>query len=189
MEEGVQESQQLREEGQKAEHSNCNIEQSIASNKSRNASLPLANRPQLPISSSLKCSAFDESSKRRHLKCPVVLWSQFRDDIEDQDAIFRPWQKSSWVLPLKDQVETKKLKNKAIEFVCEELRFLRSSIAMAPEKGNLRNYSKDQLYDQITKNVLNLGWLDSRNRINSNFDWFGLRSKPHQTRPFTCRGD
>ena len=35
-------------------------------------------------------------------------------------------EESSCALPLKDQVETKKSKNKAIEFVCEELRSLRS---------------------------------------------------------------
>ena len=51
--------------------------------------------PQVPTSSSLKCSAFDESSMRRHLNHPVVVSSQFRDDIKDQDAIFKPWQSLS----------------------------------------------------------------------------------------------
>ena len=51
-------------------------------------------------------------------------------------------------------METKKSKNKAIEFVCEELRSLRSgmdAVAMALEKDNLRNYSEEQLYDEIMK--------------------------------------
>ena len=63
-------------------------------------------------------------------------------------------EESSCALPLKNQVKTKKIKNKAIEFVCEELRSLRSgmdAVAMALEKGNLRNYTKEQLYDEITK--------------------------------------
>ena len=63
-------------------------------------------------------------------------------------------EESSCALPLKNQVETKKTKNKAIEFVCEELRSLRSgmdAVAMALEKGNLRNYTEEQLYDDITK--------------------------------------
>ena len=40
------------------------------------------------------------------------------------------------------------------EFVCEELRSLRSgmdAVAMALEKGNVRNYSEEQLYNEITK--------------------------------------
>jgi len=63
-------------------------------------------------------------------------------------------EESSCALPSKNQVETKKTKNKAIEFVSEELRSLRSgmdAVAMALEKGNLRNYTKEQLYDEITK--------------------------------------
>ena len=51
-------------------------------------------------------------------------------------------------------METKKSKSKVIEFVCEELRSLRSgmdAVAMALEKGNLRNDSEEQLYDYITK--------------------------------------
>jgi len=51
-------------------------------------------------------------------------------------------------------VETRKTKNKAIEFVCEELRSLRSgmdAVAMALEKENLRNYTEEQLFDEITK--------------------------------------
>ena len=63
-------------------------------------------------------------------------------------------EESSCALPSKVQVESKKSKNKAIEFVCEELRSLRSgmdAVAMALEKGNLRNYSEEQLYDEITQ--------------------------------------
>ena len=51
-------------------------------------------------------------------------------------------------------METRKTKNKAIEFVCEELRSLRSgmdAVAMALEKENLRNYTEEQLFDEITK--------------------------------------
>lgn len=63
-------------------------------------------------------------------------------------------EESLCVLPSKEQVETKKSKSKAIEFVCKELRSLRSGmdvVAMALEKGNLRNYTEEQLYDEITK--------------------------------------
>ena len=63
-------------------------------------------------------------------------------------------EESSCALPSKNQVETKKIKNKAIGFVCEELRSVRSGIdvvAMALEKENLRNYTEEQLYDEITK--------------------------------------
>ena len=51
-------------------------------------------------------------------------------------------------------METKKSKNKAIEFVFEELRSLRSDmdgLAMALEKGNLRSYTEEKLYDEIIK--------------------------------------
>ncbi|KAJ8428470.1 hypothetical protein Cgig2_017260 [Carnegiea gigantea] len=61
---------------------------------------------------------------------------------------------SSCALPSKVQVESKKSKNKAIEFMCEELRSLRSGmdvVAMALEEGNLRNYSEEQVYDEITQ--------------------------------------
>ena len=63
-------------------------------------------------------------------------------------------EESSCALPAKVQMESKKSKNKAIEFVCEELRSLRSgmdAVAMALEKGNARNYSEEQLYDEITQ--------------------------------------
>jgi len=65
-------------------------------------------------------------------------------------------EESSCVLPSKVQVESKKSKNKSIEFVCDELRSLRSgmdAVAMALKKGNLRNYSEEQLYDEITQVV------------------------------------
>jgi len=45
-------------------------------------------------------------------------------------------------------------KNKAIEFMCEEMRSVRSdmdAIAIALEKGNLRNYTEEQLYMKFTK--------------------------------------
>jgi len=57
-------------------------------------------------------------------------------------------EESSCALPLKNQEKTKKTKNKAIEFVCEELRSLRlgmDAVAMAFAKGNLRNYTEEQL--------------------------------------------
>ena len=50
-------------------------------------------------------------------------------------------EESSCALPLKNQVETKKTKNKAIEFVCEELRSLRSgmdAVSMALEKEKFK---------------------------------------------------
>ncbi|KAJ8430166.1 hypothetical protein Cgig2_028052 [Carnegiea gigantea] len=166
----------------------------MALDKPRNTSLPHANRPKVPTGSSMKGSSSDESSMRRNLKRPAIELSQLGDDIEEQDAIFRPWrglsnlqdnineeyelrkwaatsvvvygacaaslvasltnEESSCARPSKFQVESKKSKNKAIEFVCEELRSLRSgmdAVAMALEKGNLRNYSEEQLYDEITQ--------------------------------------
>jgi len=63
-------------------------------------------------------------------------------------------EESSRALPSKDQVETKKTQNKAIELVCEELRSLRLGmdvVARTLEKANLRNYTKEQLYNEITK--------------------------------------
>ena len=51
-------------------------------------------------------------------------------------------------------MESKKIKHKAIEFVSEELRSLRSCmdvVAMTLEKDNARNYTKEQLYDENTK--------------------------------------
>jgi len=39
----------------------------------------------------MKRSGSNESSMRRNLKWPAVESSQLRDDIEEQDAIFRPW--------------------------------------------------------------------------------------------------
>ncbi|KAJ8427399.1 hypothetical protein Cgig2_027949 [Carnegiea gigantea] len=68
---------------------------SMASNKSRNTSPPHAYRPKLPTGSYLKRSAFDKSSIRRNLKHPTIESSQMGDDIDDQDAIFRPWQSLS----------------------------------------------------------------------------------------------
>ncbi|KAJ8447010.1 hypothetical protein Cgig2_033579 [Carnegiea gigantea] len=201
----------------------------MALDKPRNTALPRANRPKVPTGASMKRSASDESSMRRNLKRPAVESSQLEDDIEEQDAIFRPWrdlsnpqdnineeyeatpdaktfrykrvpnfykldllfgkdtttgsntvgpkerqrqwsrevasssedaptiltnEESPCALPSKVQVESKKSKNKAIEFVCEELRSLRSgmdAVAMALEKGNARNYSEEQLYDKITQ--------------------------------------
>ena len=67
----------------------------MASNKPRNTSLPHANRPKVPISSSLKRSGSDESSLRRNLKRPSIESSQIGDDIDNQDVIFRPWQSLS----------------------------------------------------------------------------------------------
>ncbi|KAJ8427033.1 hypothetical protein Cgig2_032861 [Carnegiea gigantea] len=63
----------------------------MALDKPRNTSLPRANRPKVPTGSSMKRSTSDESSMRRNLKRPVVESSQLGDDIEEQDAIFRPW--------------------------------------------------------------------------------------------------
>ncbi|KAJ8444512.1 hypothetical protein Cgig2_028327 [Carnegiea gigantea] len=69
------------------------------------------------------------------------------DGQENEDAPPIPAnRKSSCALPLKDQVETKNTKNKAIKFMCEELRSLRlgmDAIAMALEKGNRRNYTEE----------------------------------------------
>lgn len=51
-------------------------------------------------------------------------------------------------------METKKIKNKAIEFMCEGLRSFRSgmdAVAMALGKGSLKNYTKEQVHDKITK--------------------------------------
>ncbi|KAJ8439013.1 hypothetical protein Cgig2_028459 [Carnegiea gigantea] len=115
----------------------------MASNKPSNTSLPHANRPKVPTGSSNKRSASDESFMRRNLKRPVVESSQLGDDIEEQDAIFRPWRSLSnsqdnineeydvgSMFDLeKNQVKTKKSKNKAIDqFMYEELRSLRSVI-------------------------------------------------------------
>ena len=63
----------------------------MAFDKPRNTSLPHANRPKVPTGSSMKRSASDESSMRRNLKHAAVESSQLGDDIEKQDAIFRPW--------------------------------------------------------------------------------------------------
>ena len=63
----------------------------MALDKPINTSLPRANRPKVPIGSSMKHSAFDESSMTRNLKCTAIESSQLGDDIEEQDAIFRPW--------------------------------------------------------------------------------------------------
>jgi len=55
---------------------------------------------------------------------------------------------------LKNQAETKKTKNKPIEFMCEELKSLRlgmDAVALPLEKENLRNYTEQQHYDEITK--------------------------------------
>ena len=59
--------------------------------KPRSTSLHCANRPKVPTGSSMKHSASDESSMRRNLKHAAVKSSQLGDDIEEQDAIFRPW--------------------------------------------------------------------------------------------------
>ncbi|KAJ8440139.1 hypothetical protein Cgig2_003464 [Carnegiea gigantea] len=58
----------------------------MALDKPRNTALPHANRPKVPTGSSMKRSASNESSMRRNLKRPAL-----GDDIEEQDAIFRPW--------------------------------------------------------------------------------------------------
>jgi len=78
-------------------------------------------------------------------------------------------EESSCALPSKNQVETKKIKNNAIQFMCEELRSLRSgmdAVAMALEKVNLRNYTEEQLYDEITKiNSYSLSLPDMRKKF------------------------
>ena len=63
----------------------------MALDKPRNTALPRVNRPKVPTGSFMKRSASDESSMRRNLKRPAVESSQLGDDIEKQDAIFRPW--------------------------------------------------------------------------------------------------
>ena len=87
----------------------------------------------------------------------------------EDDPLIATNEECSCALSSKDQLETKKIKNKAIEFVCEELRSLRSGmdgVAMALEKRNLRNYAEKQLYDEITKvNSHSLSLLDMRKRF------------------------
>ena len=66
--------------------------------------------------------------------------------LSDDVTLIATNEESSSALLSKNQVETKKTKNKAIEFVCEELRSLRSgmdAVVMALEKGNLRNYTEN----------------------------------------------
>ncbi|KAJ8434478.1 hypothetical protein Cgig2_012112 [Carnegiea gigantea] len=133
---------------------------SMASNKLRNTSLPHANHPKVPTGSSLKRSGSDESSIRRNLKRPSIESSQIGDDIDNEDVIFRPWRSLSNPPDNVDE-ESESKKSKAIEFVCEELRSLGSDmdpIAMALKKGNLRNYSEKQLYDEITQVIAMLAF-------------------------------
>jgi len=67
----------------------------MASNKSTHTSLPHSNCPKLPTGSSLKHSTSDDLSMRRNFKRPAIESSQIGDEIEDQDAIFKPWQNLS----------------------------------------------------------------------------------------------
>ena len=67
----------------------------MASNKPKNTSQPNTNSPKMPSGSSMKRSTSVESSMRRNLKRPAVESSQLGDDIEGQDAIFRPWRSPS----------------------------------------------------------------------------------------------
>ena len=63
----------------------------MASNQLRKTLLPHSNSPKLPIGSSLKRSTSDDLSLRRNLKHPAIESSQIGDEIEDQDAVFKPW--------------------------------------------------------------------------------------------------
>ncbi|KAJ8421608.1 hypothetical protein Cgig2_025496 [Carnegiea gigantea] len=82
------------------------------------------------------------------------LWTREATSSSEDAAPILTNEESSYALLSKDQVETKKSKNKQIEFMFEELRSLRlnmDGLAMAIKKGNLRSYTEEQLYDEITK--------------------------------------
>ena len=67
----------------------------MASDKLRKTSLPHSNRPKLHIGSSLKRSTSDDLSLRRNFKRPAIESSQIGEEIEDQDAVFKPWRNLS----------------------------------------------------------------------------------------------
>lgn len=79
------------------------------------------------------------------------------DDVPSAAATELPTNEaSSCGVSSKDQLRTKKTKggNKVLELVCDELKSLNSgvdAVAKAIQQGNSRNYTEEQLFDEITK--------------------------------------